>query len=167
MEHEAHNTQYTVRDFLPLIVLFSLIAAITLVHQWCYGWSLDEAMRISMASFFLIFGFFKVINLVGFAQAYSVYDLIAQKFNWYGYVYPFLELGLGIAYLVQWNLPVTNVVTLVLMLVSAVGVFNELRKGKQITCACMGVVFKVPMTYVTLVEDLLMAAMASVMLLTA
>ncbi len=118
-----------------------------------------------MASFFLVFGFFKVINLGGFVKAYALYDLIAKKYSWYGYVYPFLEIGLGIAYLSKWNLPVINFLTLVLMLISAAGVFNELRKGSHIVCACLGAVFKLPMTYVTLAEDLLMALMALAILL--
>ena len=164
-EHKSLTTRYTLRDFLPLIIIFSLIVSITLLHQLYYGWCIEEAMRISMASFFLIFGFFKIINLNGFAEAYSMYDLIAKRFFWYGYVYPFLELILGIAYLVTWNLYATNIFTLILMLVSAAGVFNELRKGKQITCACLGAVFKIPMTYVTLAEDLIMAAMAFMMLI--
>jgi hypothetical protein len=50
------------------------------------------------------------------------------------------------------------------MLVSAAGVARELWKGREIMCACLGVVFKIPMTYVTLLEDLLMAAMAGFML---
>jgi hypothetical protein len=154
-----------IKDFIPLIIIFSLIALMTLVHQMYYGWSLRSGMRIIMASFFIIFGLCKVINLAGFAKAYSMYDLIAKQFYWYGYVYPFLELGLGIAYLYNWRPIFTNSTTLLLMLVSAAGVLNELHKGAQITCACLGAVFKIPMTYVTLAEDLIMAIMAAVMLL--
>jgi len=121
-------------------------------------------MRIFMGIFFLVFGTFKLIKLKDFAQAYSEYDLIAKKFKVYGFIYPFLEILLGIAYLMNWNPTITNSVTLVLMLVSAAGVFNELRKGRTIVCACLGTVFKVPMTYVTLAEDLLMALMALMML---
>ncbi len=58
----------------------------------------------------------------------------------------------------------TNVFTLALMFVSAAGVFNELRKGKTVICACLGAVFKIPMTYETLAEDLIMAIMALAML---
>lgn len=155
---------YQLKNFLPLIVTISIIIAITFVHQWHYGFNIHEAMRIFMASFFLIFGAFKIMNLAGFAKAYSVYDIIAQRFYFYGYVYPFLELGLGFAYLYNYKPYTTNVFTLILMLVSALGVFNELAKGKEIMCACLGVVFKIPMTYVTLVEDLLMAVMAFIML---
>lgn len=158
------TTHYTISDFIPLIVIFSIIALITLAHQLYYGWNFMECMRIIMAAFFLIFGFFKVINLAGFAKAYHMYDLIAQRFYAYGYIYPFLELSLGTAYLLQWRPLEVNVFTLILMLVSAAGVFNELRKGKTVVCACLGAVFKIPMTYVTLAEDLIMAVMALAML---
>lgn len=164
MEHQLQKASYTLGDFLPLITIFAVIISITIAHQLYYGFHLEEAMRIFMASFFLIFGSLKVINLSGFAQAYSMYDLITKKIYWYGYVYPFLELGLGIAYFLQWHLFAVNIFTLILMLVSAAGVFNELRKGKHITCACLGALFKIPMTYVTLLEDLLMAGMAVAML---
>ncbi len=165
MEHEIKKEKYTLKDFLPLIIIASLILAITAAHQFYYGWNIQEGMRILMASFFLVFGFFKVINIKGFAKAYSMYDLIAKKLLWYGYIYPFFELALGAAYLFNWNPVVTNSLTLILMLVSAAGVFNELRKGKQITCACLGTLFKVPMTYITLIEDLIMALMAFATLL--
>jgi len=155
-----NEARYKFKDFIPLITLFSIIALITLAHQLYYGWNGMEGMRIIMASFFLIFGFFKVINLAGFAEAYSMYDLIAQRWYGYGYLYPFLELALGGAYLLNWYPFATNSVTLVLMLLSAAGVFVELSKGKTIVCACLGTVFKIPMTYVTLGEDLIMAVMA-------
>ena len=51
------------------------------------------------------------------------------------------------------------------MAISSIGVAIELSKKKEIMCACLGVVFKLPMTYVTLLEDLLMAAMALIMLI--
>ncbi len=165
MKGQNQSQKYKLQDFYPLIIITSIIIGITFLSQIIYGYSLYFAMRIFMASFFLIFGGFKVINLAGFAKAYAEYDLIAQAYKPYGYVYPFLEIALGIAYLIDWNPTFTNAFTLVLMLISATGVFNELRKGKQIVCACLGVVFKIPMTYVTLFEDLLMAAMALYMLL--
>ena len=160
MDNKTNTLLYTLKNFLPLIIIFIIIALITLTHQLSYGWNTKECMRIVMASFFLVFGFFKIINLPGFAKAYSLYDLIANRFYWYGYVYPFLELFLGVAYLLRWRPFEINIFTLILMLVSAAGVFNELRKGKTIICACLGAVFKIPMTYVTLAEDLIMAVMA-------
>lgn len=157
-------TEYSLRTFLPLITIFSLVTAITAVHQWYYGFNLHDAMRIFMAVFFLVFGFFKLINIHQFAEAYSMYDIIAKRAYWYGYLYPFIELTLGVAYLLNWRPKFINIFTLCIMLVCATGVFIELRSGKNIMCACLGAVFKVPMTYVTLLEDLMTAAMAGLML---
>jgi len=160
MKQTLQNKKYSLRDFIPLIVIFSSIILITLGSKLYYNLGIYNTMRILMATFFLIFGFFKIINLSSFARAYSMYDLIAKKYFWYGYVYPFLEISLGLAYLFKWWPFIANIFTLILMLVSAAGVFKELRKGKHITCACLGTVFKIPMTYVTFAEDIMMAAMA-------
>lgn len=158
-------TDYSFQTFLPLITIFSVVIGITAVHQWYYGFNMHDAMRIFMATFFLVFGFFKIINIHQFAEAYSMYDIIAKRAYWYGYVYPFIELGLGMAYLFNWRPKFINIFTLCIMLVCSVGVFIELYKGHKIVCACLGAVFKIPMTYVTLIEDLLTAAMAALMLM--
>lgn len=154
------------KPFIPLIVIVSIILLFTAGMQFSFGETWHDAMRFFMAFFFLVFGFFKIINIKGFAAAYRTYDLIAQRSLWYAYLYPFLELALGVAYLFNLFPMSTNVATAVLMSVSAVGVLIELSKGKEITCACLGVVFKIPMTWVTLAEDLLMAIMALAMILT-
>jgi len=117
-----------------------------------------------MGGFFLTFSFFKLLNLQGFVDAYQTYDVIARPVRAYGYVYPFIELGLGVAYLVRLAPVVTNLVTLVVMLVGVVGVTQALLQKRRIQCACLGTVFNLPMTKVTFVEDALMAGMALVML---
>jgi cation transport ATPase len=118
-----------------------------------------------MAGFFLVFSAFKFLNLRGFADAYAGYDLLAKRWYGYGLVYPFLELGLGVAYLFRIAPDATNVATLVLMGFSSLGVVSALLAKRRIVCACLGTVLKLPMSTVTLVEDLGMAAMAAAMLL--
>jgi hypothetical protein len=140
------------------------LATTLLIHARFPGRSWHEWMNDFMAGFFLVFSFFKLLNLSAFAQAYRGYDLIAAKSRAYAYAYPFIELALGLAYLVRWNPMVTNTITLVVMLVSTAGVLIALRKRQLIECACLGTVFKLPMSKVTLIEDLSMAAMAAVML---
>ena len=117
-----------------------------------------------MAGFFLVFSAFKFLDLRGFADAYASYDLLAKRWHGYGYVYPFLELGLGLAYLFRIAPDATNVATLLLMSFSSLGVIAALANKQRIVCACLGTVLKLPMSTVTLVEDLGMAIMAAVML---
>lgn len=163
---QQQKNGYTLYDFLPLIIIFSLIASFVIIRQLYMGWHLASAMYDAMGAFFLVFGGFKIINISAFADAYQIYDIIAQRSRVYAYMYPFIEVALGIAYFVRYNLFLTNLVTLLLMTVSSIGVGNELIRGRQIPCACLGMVFRIPMTYVTLIEDIAMVAMAAYMLFT-
>lgn len=117
-------------------------------------------MMLSMAFFFLVFGVFKLNNLQGFANAYAMYDVIAMKSRTYALAYPFIEIGLGILYLFSIGGIWRDVVTLIIMSISAYGVWKALQVQDEIHCACLGTVFKVPMTKVTLFENLFMALMA-------
>lgn len=149
----------------PLILIVAYIAGTVLVAAWARGgWGpgiWHTLMLDFMAGFFLVFSFFKLLDLRGFADAYQTYDVVAAPFRPWALVYPFVELGLGIAYLTRWNLPLTNGVTLVLMLVGSIGVLRAVLSKRRIRCACLGTALNLPMTTVTLVEDLGMAAMAA------
>jgi hypothetical protein len=159
----AHKA-YKFSDFLPLIIIIGLIIGFTLIRQFIAGWNFNNAMLDFMAGFFIIFSLFKIFNLKNFVEAYSGYDIIAKRSQWYGYLYPFLELSLGIAYLFRFQLFFANIITIILMFISSIGVLQALLKKNQIMCACLGAVFKIPMTYVTLAEDLIMGLMALYML---
>ena len=149
---------------LGLIVGY--ILGTTALLAWASGnWSPTSLMRNFMGGFFLIFSFFKLLDLQGFADAYRSYDIIAKKFAAWSFVYPFAELCLGAAYVLGFAPIATNVTTLVLMLVGSVGVLQTLLNKRAIQCACLGTVLKLPMTKVTLAEDLSMAAMAAAMLI--
>lgn len=164
MEHEKES-QYTIKNFLPLIIIYSVIILFTGTKQFFYGFNIHNVMYDFMGIYFIVFSLFKIINLKGFAQAYSTYDIIAKHFTIYAYMYPFIELVLGIFYLMQFQLFMVNWATLLLMIISSIGVAYELAQKKEIMCACLGVVFKIPMTYVTLAEDLIMGIMAFLMLI--
>ena len=157
--------KYSIKDFLPLIVIFAVVFLFSLYKYNLSGGDIYVAMRYFMAGFFIIFGLLKVLKLSAFAEAYQMYDLVAKRSLAYAYLYPFIELSLGASYYFNYKPVLTNWVTLFVMLIGALGVYLKLRKKEEIPCACLGTVFKVPMTWVTLFEDLLMAIMALVMLL--
>lgn len=160
----SRSNGYVLSDFIPLLAIISLISLATLAKYLFYGADLYGSMSDFMGFFFLVFGSFKLINWPGFVSAYRMYDLLAQKSTLYAYLYPLIEVALGIAYLTRWQPLITYAITVVVMFVSSLGVINALRQKQKIVCACLGAVFKLPMTYVTLAEDLLMLFMALIML---
>ena len=94
-----------------------------------------------------------------------MYDQLAMKVPAYGFVYPFIELGLGLAYLTEFNPNITNWVTVIVMGLSSIGVIQSVLNKQKIRCACLGVAFNLPMSTVTITEDLLMVTMAGTLLL--
>jgi len=152
-------------NLYPLILIVGYIAGtVVLIAFATRDYSVHSLMNHFMGGFFLVFSFFKFLDLRGFADAYRSYDVLARRAPAWGWVYPFVELTLGVAYVVNFQPVLTNVVTLVVMLVSSVGVLKAMLDKRAIRCACLGTVLKLPMTKVTLVEDLGMAAMAAAML---
>jgi copper chaperone CopZ len=163
---QAMDVSQTKESLYPLFLIVGYIAGtVGIIAASTGDTSLPTMMRHFMAGFFLVFSFFKLLDLRGFADTYRSYDILARAWPAWAYLYPFVELGLGIAYVVNFNPLATNLATLVVMLVGAAGVFKTLLKKQAIRCACLGTVLNLPMTKVTLVEDLGMAAMSAAMLL--
>ncbi len=149
----------------PLIILLIyLLAGTGSMFVAADGWSTMQAMRLFMGGFFIAFSFFKMLDLRGFADAYRGYDLMAKAWPPYGFVYPFIELALGLAYLAHVSPLLVNGITAVVMAVSLAGVLRAVFSKRAIRCVCLGTAFQLPMSTVTIIEDGLMLAMALIML---
>ncbi len=154
-------------SYLPIFLIFGYIAGISILVQVVKGsFNWMQWMSHFMAGFFFVFSFFKLMNLKGFAEGYQSYDVVAKQFPAWGYIYAFIELGLGIAFLTGFEPMMVNAITLVVMAVSTVGVVQSLLRKTSFQCACLGTVIKLPLSKVTLFEDLLMVAMSGTMLIT-
>lgn len=155
-----------IATYRPLLLLLAFIVVASVLVQTAHGRvTVVETMRYFMAGFFLAFSFFKLLDLSAFATAYASYDLLAARWPTWGKIYPLIELALGLAYLSNTAPTLTHSVTLVVMGFSALGVIQAVASKRQIQCACLGAVFKLPMSTVTIVEDVGMVAMAAWMLL--
>lgn len=153
--------------YKPILLIFFYITLTTLfVQKNASTFNLELWMSHFMGGFFLVFSFFKWINIKGFANSYRMYDIVAKKVPWWPYVYATVELSLGISFLVGFNPFLTNLITLVVMSISLIGVLQAVLNKRKIQCACLGDVFNLPMSTVTIIEDALMIAMSGWMLLT-
>jgi copper chaperone CopZ len=157
----AESPVVTMTYFPLMLIVAFLVGIVGLVELRTGRFDGARAMGNFMGAFFLAFSFFKLLDLRGFADNYHSYDVVARWLSAYGFVYPFIELWLGVAYITGFQPFATNLVTLVVMSVSSVGVIQSLVNKQQIRCACLGTVFNLPMSTVTLVEDGVMVAMAA------
>ena len=154
------------QTYKPLLLIVGLLLGITVAVQYPFSnWSWHMWARHFMAGFFLAFGFFKLLDLKGFASTYSGYDWIARSWPAWGYVYPFVELALGFLYLVGIASAPVLWATIAVLAVGTGGVIESNLRKNKIRCACLGTVFNLPMSTVTIAENVSMIAMAAVMLL--
>jgi len=161
-----HSTTVTDKSwfqtYLPLLLIVGILSLVSFysIHN-SSDWMLNF-----MAGFFIVFGTFKLFDLRGFQNAYASYDLLAKQYPTYGLVYPFIELALGFAFLFRYQITFTLYATIAVMTVGSLGVLQALRNKQAIRCACLGTSLNLPMSTVTLVEDLVMVLMSVAMLLT-
>lgn len=163
----AASIRADIARIAPLIGMICLVTLLALprnvpplapVIHW-HGFMLDF-----MAGFFLIFGGLKLLNLRGFAAMFSRYDVIAAAVPAWGLIVPFVEVALGLAFLLRTALVPANIATVLLMGIGSIGVWRKLRAKDEVTCACLGGFFNVPVTPLTLAENLAMLIMAAAML---
>jgi copper chaperone CopZ len=144
------------KTYYPLFLVLGLLATASFAS--------DDWMMAFMGGFYAVFGAFKLLDVPAFASAYSRYDVVAKAFKPWGYAYPFVEIVLGFAFLFHFQPFASTVLALVLSIAGAIGVIQATLSKQTIQCACLGTVFQLPMSVVTIIENLGMAAMAGLML---
>lgn len=163
MNHEHHDLpKKNLKTYWPLILVLLFIIGGTYYLGHIRGDS--NWMPDFMGLFFVVFSFFKLLDIPGFAHAYKSYDIPTKALPTWGYIYPFVELTLGILYLTRTALFETNIAVLIILGISIIGVIQSVIQKKKIKCACLGTGFNLPMSQVTIIEDGVMILMAVVML---
>jgi copper chaperone CopZ len=146
--------------YYPLLLVMGLIAIASLAAGSWMGW-----MMMFMGGFYVVFGAFKLLDVPAFADAYARYDVIAKVFKPWGYAYPFIETALGLGFFFNYpDMFTLSWIALGLSAVGAIGVIQANFSKQTIQCACLGTVFQLPMSVVTIVENVGMAVMAAWML---
>ncbi|ARV05751.1 heavy metal transporter [Polaribacter sp. SA4-10] len=159
---EAEKSKLQQLKPLLLIIFYIGIASILLHYK---DWSWSEFMLDFMGLFYIVFSFFKMLDLKGFPESFKMYDPLAKRIPIYGWIYPFIETALGILFLMRFEIEIALIVTLIILGITTVGVTKTLLDKKSIKCACLGTALKLPMTEATFIENAIMIIMAVLMLL--
>ena len=153
--------------YAPVIALFSIAALMAIAVTWVSmqtvfaGRTVEWFISISM----VLLGLQKLQNVEQFATMFLNYDLLAQRWVRYGYVYPFVETGAGLLMMAGVLTWLSAPAALVVASIGAISVFKAVYIDKrELKCACVGGDSKVPLGFVSLTENLMMVGMALWML---
>ena len=153
-----------IQQLFPLFLIFGYILVASLLLN--YGlWDWQSFMLDFMGLFYIIFSFFKLLDLKGFPDSFGMYDPLAKAIPVYAIVYPFIEVVLGILFLMRIQISLALIITLIILGITTFGVSKTLLSKKSIQCACLGTALKLPMTKATLIENSIMIVMAIIMII--
>ena len=153
--------------YKPVIALFSVAFLMAIAITWVAlgttftGRTVEWFISISM----VLLGLQKLQDVERFATMFLNYDLLAQRWVRYGYVYPFVETGAGLLMMAGVFTQLSAPAALFVASIGAISVFKAVYVDKrELTCACVGGDSKVPLGFVSLTENLMMIGMAIWML---
>lgn len=154
-------------SYRPVIALFSVAALLAIAVTWLVVGTLFVGQTIGwfIAIAMVLLGLQKLQDINKFATMFLNYDLLAQRWVRYGYVYPFIETGAGLLMLMGVLTWIAAPIALVVASIGAVSVLKAVYVDKrELKCACVGGDSSVPLGFVSLLENVMMIGMALWML---
>ena len=155
------------KTYTPVIAIFAAAALMALAVSWAaYGTLLTmRAAEWFIAISMCLLAVQKLRDLDAFSNTFLGYDLLARRYVRYAYIYPFAELLAGVLMIAGALIWFAAPLALFIGAIGAVSVFKAVYIEKRdLRCACVGGNSNVPLGFVSLLENVLMVAMAVWML---
>ncbi len=155
------------KTYQPIIAVFAVTFLMALSTCWAMRGSLDaiRVVELFIAFSMCVLGILKLQDLMSFATGFVQYDLIAQRYVSYSYVYPFVEAGVGILMIAGILTWVAAPAALIVCTIGAISVLKAVYIEKRdLSCACVGGGSEVPLGVISLTENPMMMAMSIWML---
>lgn len=153
--------------YKPIIAIFATTFLMALSTAWAIGeLSIIRVVELFIAISMCALAIQKLRDLEAFSLQFLNYDLLAQKWVKYSYVYPFIEMLAGVAMISGFLTVVAAPAALFIGTIGAISVFKAVYIDKrELKCACVGGDSNVPLGFISLTENLMMVAMAIWMLI--
>lgn len=149
------------KTYLPLIVTalssFVIGCIITIVFK---DINFSAFIMNGMGVFITTIGILKLKNVARFVSMFSQYDPLAKRWHTYAKVYPYLETALGLLILFNLFIAVTQIAVIFIYTCTTIGIIHSLAKEKKLQCGCLGGGIQLPLSKVTIFENLAMVLMA-------
>jgi glutaredoxin len=154
------------KNYRPVIVLFILTALMALAASFSIsGTVFITKTLIWFISFsMVVLALLKLQNVEKFSIMFLNYDLLARQWVPYSYIYPFAEAFAGvlmIAGVFRW---ISVPIAFFIGCIGAISVVKAVYIDKRdLKCACVGGDSNVPLGLISLIENIMMMAMAIIM----
>ncbi|OJA07247.1 MauE/DoxX family redox-associated membrane protein [Halomonas sp. QHL1] len=149
-------------SYRPVVAIFVTALLIGLSVSWVANGTLVAARmpEYAVATAMVLLGLQKLQDVESFSTMFLNYDLLAQRYIPYSYVYPYAETLAGVLMLAGALIWLAAPLALFIGTVGAVSVFKAVYVDKrELKCACVGGSSNVPLGFVSLTENIAMILM--------
>lgn len=156
------------KTYQPIIAIFSttFLMAMALAYSMTSGFPLVPIAELFIALSMCVLGIMKLRDLFSFTNQFLGYDLLAQKWVRYAYIYPFIETGAGILMMTGTLTWLSAPAALFIGSLGGISVFKAVWIDKRdLKCACVGGDSSVPLGFISFTENMMMVLMALWMLI--
>lgn len=149
-------------SYQPVVAIFSVALLLGLGLSWAF---FNTPFTVRAAEWFVsltmtLLALQKLQDVRSFSTMFLNYDLLAQRWVPYSFVYPFAEATAGILMTAGALTWFSAPLALIIGTVGAVSVFKAVYIDKrELKCACVGGSSNVPLGFVSLTENLFMIGM--------
>lgn len=166
---ERQQTDDDETTYQPVIAVFAVTLMFALATVWRVGQSLQwlPVLELFIAFSMSALAILKLRDLYSFSNQFITYDLLAMKWVPYAYIYPFIEALAGVAMITAVPELILTAAPLALFIgtVGGISVFKAVYLDqRELKCACVGGNSNVPLGFISLAENVMMAGMAVWML---
>lgn len=148
--------------YRPVIAIFAVAAAMALATSWLTFGSLLtlRAFEWFVAISMCFLAIQKLQDVESFSTMFLNYDLLAQRWVPYGYIYPYAEALAGILMISGSLVWISSPISLFIGGIGVVSIIKAVYiEKRELKCACVGGNSNVPLGFVSLTESLMMVAM--------
>jgi hypothetical protein len=157
-----HAAPTSVFAYWPIAAIYIVATLVSLYSVQFHAY--PDYMSHLMGWVLIFFGIIKLSDGVGFAEGFAKYDPLAKRSTTYARSYPFLEITLGVLFILQLLILPATLITLFIYSASLYGAVQSIMKKEALHCVCLGTYFKLPLSTVTIIEATFMILMCLWML---
>ncbi len=166
--HSRDNYIYpeeTPREYKKFIGIIIGTLLLSLLLTFGRGWGVKYLFQDFVAAFLIFSAGYKLFRLEVFSTIYKSYDIIASRWHFWSYIYPFIELALGANYLLSNGSVELDIFTLLIMGIAVYSFIKQPHRRSHIQYACLDTTIRLPLATISVVESGLVFIMTLIVLL--
>lgn len=155
----------SIKEYLKLVVIFVFLSISATLMSTLSGFNAVEWVRWFMGGFMIIFGGLKLMGIEVFIKVFPLYDLIAKRVSPYKYIYPMLQVFLGMLFLIGIFPTFRDSLTILIGLSGLIGMVSIISQRGAVRLSYLGTILRLRFSSVTLLENSIMVVLAVIMLI--